>query len=152
MAAHANVGTTLRARRKYEMIMPEQINELYLAPCGVNCFVCYVHLKKKKPCNGCYGDNENKPERCKNCRIKNCVISKSIKYCFECNDFPCVLIKNLDKSYRKRYSVELIKSAGFIKENGIEKYMKNERNKWLCMDCGGIKTQHGNYCSECTSK
>jgi len=112
--------------------------------------VCYVHLKNKKPCNECYGNDENKPERCINCKIKNCVISKSIKYCFECNDFSCVLIKNLDKSYRKRYSVELINSAEFIKINGIDEYMKNERNKWLCNGCGGVKTQHGNYCSECT--
>lgn len=134
------------------MIMPEHISEIYLAPCGVNCFVCYVHLKKKKPCNGCYSNDVNKPERCINCKIKKCVISKTINYCFECDEFPCITIKKLDISYRKRYSVNLLKNVDFIKINGINEYMKNEKSKWLCTNCGGVKTQHGNYCSECTSK
>lgn len=134
------------------MIMPEHISEIFLAPCGVNCFVCYVHLKKKKSCNGCYGNDLNKPERCKNCKIKKCVISKSIKYCFECGDFPCIIIKNLDKSYRKRYSVELLENVDLIKNIGIDYFMKKEIVKWLCIDCGGVITQHGNYCSECTEK
>jgi len=101
------------------MRMPEKIDDYFFAPCGVNCFVCYVHLKVKKPCNGCYGSDDNKPERCKNCTIKQCVSNKSLQYCFECNDYPCQLIKNLEKSYTKRYNVSIMANSEMVKKYGV---------------------------------
>ena len=44
------------------MKMIDKIPETLLAPCGMNCLVCYVHLKEKKPCLGCRGQDEGKPE------------------------------------------------------------------------------------------
>ena len=134
------------------MKMPGKIDEYYFAPCGVNCFVCYVHLKNKKPCNGCYGKDDNKPERCKQCKIKQCVISRKITYCFECNEFPCKSIKNLEKSYISRYFVSLLDNSQKVKDIGLIEFLANEKNKWNCSVCGGVITQHGNYCSECEGK
>lgn len=132
--------------------MPDKIEEYYFAPCGVNCFVCYVHLKNKKPCNGCYGIDDNKPERCKQCKIKQCVANKKIKYCFECNEFPCKSIKNLEKSYISRYFVSVLDNSQKVKDIGLIEFLANEKNKWNCSVCGGVITQHGNYCSECEGK
>ncbi|HBD95390.1 MAG: hypothetical protein A2015_05840 [Spirochaetes bacterium GWF1_31_7] len=131
------------------MRMPEKIDDYFFAPCGVNCFVCYVHLKVKKPCNGCYGSDDNKPERCKNCTIKQCVSNKSLQYCFECNDYPCQLIKNLEKSYTKRYNVSIMANSEMVKKYGVSEFQQTEVVKWKCSTCGGVITQHGMYCSEC---
>ncbi|MBL8101969.1 MAG: DUF3795 domain-containing protein, partial [Anaerolineales bacterium] len=60
------------------------ITENMLAPCGMTCAVCYVHLKKRNPCMGCRGQDVNKPEHCRKCKIKDCVISQGIDFCFEC--------------------------------------------------------------------
>jgi len=134
------------------MKMLDKIEEYFFAPCGVNCFVCYVHLKNKKPCNGCYGIDTNKPERCKQCIIKQCVIGKNIKYCFECTEFPCKRIKNLEKSYVIRYSVSIVNNAKHVKIFGITDFFCSEKSKWECSKCGGVVTQHGNTCSECEAK
>jgi hypothetical protein len=130
------------------MIMPETIDSLFFAPCGMNCMVCYVHLKIKKPCHGCLGDDIDKPERCKKCEIKNCAYSKGLKYCYECNDFPCKNIKNMEKSYRTRYKTSLITNSESVKINGILSFMKDEKEKWLCA-CNGVILLHDRYCSEC---
>lgn len=70
------------------------------APCGMNCTVCYKHChtrKIQKPCSGCMQENKSKPVHCRKCRIKDCVQLKEITYCYQCGDFPCRLIRNLEK-------------------------------------------------------
>ena len=129
--------------------MPEKNPDYLFASCGMNCLVCYVHLKKKKPCNGCLGNEIDKPDRCKTCKIKVCAITKGHKYCFECSDFPCKEIVNMEKSYNKRYAASLLENAGYVKENGIEKFMAKEQEKWKCPKCEGVISLHDGVCSEC---
>lgn len=131
------------------MKMPLEIPNYLFAPCGINCLVCYVHLKKIKPCGGCYGDIKLKPERCVNCKIKTCANIKGLKYCHECSDFPCKPIKNLDKSYKKRYNVSLIENSIAVKTNGVSYFQKVEQIKWKCPVCSGIVSLHDKECSVC---
>jgi hypothetical protein len=132
--------------------MPEKIDNNMLAPCGMNCMVCCVHLKKKKPCRGCLCDDTDKPEICKSCEIKNCAKKREIIYCFKCEDFPCKRIVNLDKSYQKRYQASLIDNSKTIKDNGFEYFFKKEKKRWKCLECGGIISLHDKECSECGCK
>jgi len=134
------------------MIMPKVIPEYLFAPCSMNCMVCYVHLKKKKPCSGCLGDDINKPERCKTCTIKACAITKGHKYCYECSDFPCKTLRNMEKSYIKRYGTSLFKNAQYAKENGITGFQKKEHKNWICKKCTGVVSLHDGTCSECGEK
>jgi hypothetical protein len=120
-----------------------------LAPCGMTCTVCYVHLRKKKPCLGCHGRVASKPEHCRRCKIKDCVASYGISFCFECSSFPCVTIKRLDKSYGQRYQVSLIDNAIRIKTVGAGQHLLEEKEKWTCAHCGGVISLHDRVCSEC---
>lgn len=133
------------------MKLPDKINSNMFAPCGMNCKVCYRHLKEKKPCHGCMNGNEHKAAHCTDCKIVSCTNEKGITYCYECSDFPCVLINNLEKSYIKRYGVSLIKNSLQVKEEGFDRFMKNELNKWACDSCDGIVSLHDKECSECHS-
>ncbi|MBE2201158.1 MAG: DUF3795 domain-containing protein [Anaerolinea sp.] len=130
-------------------IQDEAMPATMLAPCGMNCRVCYVHLKKKKPCLGCWGQDDSKPEHCRTCKIKTCALEQGIDFCFNCSTFPCAIIKRLDKSYRQRYQVSLIDNAMRLKTVGAKQYLKEERDKWTCADCGGIVSLHDRVCSEC---
>lgn len=130
------------------MNMPENLDPALFAPCGMNCLVCYVHLKDKKPCHGCLADDINKPERCKACSIKNCAHSKSLKYCYSCPEFPCKQIKNLEKSYTTRYKTSLLENSDYVRQNGLAAFFIREKQKWRC-DCGGILSLHDRYCTEC---
>lgn len=132
--------------------MPEKIEDIMLAPCGMNCAVCYKHVgvrKSVKPCEGCLKSDEGKPEHCRTCKIKNCAQEKGFVRCYECDDFPCKLIKNLEKSYIKRYNTSLIENSQTAKEKGVSVFLKLDCQKWTCTDCGDAFSLHDGICSEC---
>jgi hypothetical protein len=131
------------------MINQNENPAIMLAPCGMNCAVCYVHLRKKKQCLGCRNQDGIKPEHCRKCKIKDCMLSQGTNFCFECASFPCGKIKNLDKSYCKRYQVSLIENGLRLKTMGEESYLRAEMEKWRCTFCGGIISLHDHVCSQC---
>jgi len=134
------------------MMMPDKIEEIMFSPCGMNCIVCYKHCNSKKPCAGCLKGDEGKPEHCRRCRIKDCVKNKGLIYCYQCSDFPCKLIKNLEKSYNLRYNASLIKNSLCVKEQGITLFMVHQIKQYTCSQCGGIISLHDAKCSECHAK
>lgn len=98
------------------MKMPAVIDPGMLAPCGMNCMVCYKHCNHKKPCPGCLKGDAAKPEHCRKCAIKSCVGEKGLALCHHCHQYPCKLIKNLEKTYRKRYGVSLMANSAMAAE------------------------------------
>lgn len=128
--------------------MPDH-NAHMFAPCGMNCMVCYVHLKKKKPCSGCLGDDINKTKRCMSCAIKMCAQARGMTHCYPCADFPCKRINNLEKSYQKRYQVSLIENSRLVSGQGFEVFFQKEQLRWTCTECEGVISLHDQVCSEC---
>ena len=116
------------------MKMPtEKIDMAMFAPCGMNCLVCYKHCYHKKPCAGCLNSD----------------MGKGLSYCFECPDYPCKLIKNLEKSYNKRYQASLMENSEFVRQHRLERFMEQQKGKYTCPKCGGIISIHDRECSEC---
>lgn len=122
------------------------------APCGMNCNVCYKHCYTKKPCEGCLKSDRGKPEHCRKCKIKDCVKDKDLNYCYECSDYPCKLIKNLEKSYNKRYQASLMENSEVVKNQGLKIFMEKQKVIYTCSKCGGIISIHDRECSECQEK
>lgn len=83
------------------MKMPLKIDITMFAPCGMNCVVCYKHCYHKKPCAGCLNTVQGNRNTVENAGIKDCSRNSGFSYCFECSDYPCKLITNLEKSYNK---------------------------------------------------
>ena len=132
------------------MKMPEEkIAPAMFAPCGMNCMVCYKHCYRKKPCAGCLNSDLGKPEHCRQCKIKDCIIEKGLTYCFDCPAYPCRLIKNLEKSYNKRYQASLLENSEYVLKRGLEMFMAAQKEKFTCPKCGGIISLHDRECSEC---
>lgn len=132
------------------MKMPEEkIDPMLFAPCGMNCLVCYKHCYHKKSCSGCRNSDKGKPEHCRKCRIKDCIGDKGLVYCYECPEHPCRLIKNLEKSYKKRYQVSLVENSEFVGRYGPERFMEGQKEKYICPVCGGVISIHDGECSEC---
>lgn len=130
----------------------KDIETVMFAPCGMNCKVCYKHCYHKKPCDGCLKSDMGKPEHCRKCKIKDCVKEKGISYCYECCNYPCLQIKNLEKSYNKRYQASLMENSAFVKEHGLNKFMEQQISKYTCSQCGGVISIHDRECSECQEK
>lgn len=135
------------------MKMPKDgIEPALFAPCGMNCAVCYRHCDHKKPCGGCRAGNEGKTEHCRSCKIRECVGERRLVHCYECGDYPCQLIRNLEKSYNKRYSASLIENSLFVRDYGLAAFMRQQTGKYTCPACGGIISIHSRECSECRLK
>ena len=135
------------------MKMPkENIGTSMLSSCWMNCLVCYKHCYHKKPCAGCLSSDKGNPEHCPKCKIKDCIKDKGLFYCFECSDYPCKLIKNLEKSYNKRYQTSLTENSEFVWQYGLKIFMEKQEEKYTCFKCGGIISIHDREYSECQEK
>lgn len=132
------------------MKMPDKLAPHLVAPCGVNCAACYKYLERKKPCPGCLMPGPGqKPAHCRRCHIKDCAQKRAVTHCAWCEEFPCKMVKSLEKTYRTRYAVSLIQNGALMKEDGLKKFLERERETWICPICGGVVSQHDKACSEC---
>ena len=126
-----------------------------IAPCGMNCSICSRYLAR---------ENDTKNEGveipyCWGCRVKSqkCAFQKKCKlllknkinYCFECQDFPCERLQNLDKRYRTHYRMSMIDNLKLIRQYGILPFLKKEEKKWQCHKCGEWRCCHNGLCFKC---
>jgi hypothetical protein len=116
-----------------------------IAPCGMDCAICMAYLREKDRCGGCYA-----PDR--KCS-KNCVIfacgNVHGRYNHDCGKFPCDRLKGLDKRYRTKYHMSRLDNLAAINKDGIRAFVKSERERWTCRECGGTIDVHHYRCSAC---
>ncbi|NTW31422.1 MAG: DUF3795 domain-containing protein [Bacteroidetes bacterium] len=120
----------------------------------MNCGICMAYLREKNVCKGCWGDNKYKSKSCANCIIKNCELldKTDSKFCYDCEKYPCLRLKQLDKRYRTKYSMSMIENLDNIKKIGLKKFVQNEHKRWLCNNCGGTICVHRGFCMACKAK
>ena len=135
------------------------MDEILIAPCGMNCALCSSYLAQKY-------DLKNKGLRksyCAGCRPrgKNCAFMKRnceligegrIKYCYLCEKFPCKRLKHLDERYRKKYHMSMIENLKDIKGSGIAAFLAREEKKWKCVTCGEAISCHDGFCYNCETE
>ena len=126
-------------------------NPTLIAPCGINCRLCRAYIRDKKSCPGCRADDTGKAISCISCKIKNCAIMRNghIEYCYQCEEFPCQRVKNLDKRYRAKYGTSVIENLKGIEHFGIFQFIENENKKWTCPACGALICMHHSRCLSC---
>ena len=138
--------------------MGKQFSADLVAPCGMDCNVCsgylaMLHDMRSKGirlsyCKGC------RP-RDKKCAFlkKSCphLLKHSVTYCYECKDYPCERLKQIDTRYKTFFRMSLLENLSSIKKNGIEKFLRVEEEKWRCPTCGGVICCHNGLCFQCDS-
>jgi len=103
-------------------------NKHLSAPCGLYCGICPKY--EDKTCEGCHSDFHFCDH--KGCNIyKCCVNEKKFNWCFECEEFPCVEIKNFTKWRSWISHKDCIKNLNRMKEIDIKEWLKeqNDLNK-----------------------
>ena len=127
------------------------ITSFVIAPCGMNCGICMAYLREKLHCPGCRASDRNKQKSCRACIIKHCKELKKArsKFCFKCPKFPCRRLKQLDKRYRTKYGMSMLENLDNIKKNGIRAFVRTEKKRWACKQCGDIVNVHRWACSSC---
>ena len=102
----------------------------YIPPCAAFCGACPAYLKKKNPCPG--ADKGSKLKLCEKI-YKCCVESKKLRFCHECDKYPCKKEAKFIKEM-KSYGQNLVDNQKMIKKEGEKKFLKHwnkeaERNK-----------------------
>lgn len=127
-----------------------------IAPCGMNCALCVNYQArendlnkqgfKKTYCEGCIPRGQHCLHMGDSCEmLKN----GQVRFCYECDNFPCKRLKALDKRYRTKYHMSMIDNLSAIEKSGIESFLENESAKWACLDCGGTICCHNGLCLGC---
>ena len=131
------------------------IPTILIAPCGMNCRLCWGYIRDKNACPGCLtlDSQESQKSKCRTtCVIRNCehLAKGKTRYCSgSCNGFPCARLKQLDKRYRTRYGMSMIDNLKMINEVGIRDFIKSEKLKWVCPECGEMICVHKPICLSC---
>ena len=132
------------------------MNEDLIAPCGMNCGVCsgYLALKydlrnkgiRMSYCTGCRPRDKKCSFLKKRCTL---LLNNKVKYCYECDDFPCRELSHLDKRYRMYYRMSMVDNLESIKEGGIRQFLEKQEERWKCTECGEVICCHNGICFNC---
>ena len=117
--------------------MNDKPKRWWLAPCGLYCNKCTIHLRsdeelnfwrqrnvdpEKICCDGCRSDrkgNHWSPD----CEILQCSVDKhAFEFCAECPEFPCNIIRDWAKEYDHHQNA--VQKLMEMKETGIEKWLE----------------------------
>ena len=133
------------------------MDENMIAPCGMNCSLCIAYqagekdLEKRgvnrKTCPGCVPRGEHCTHMGHKCEK---VGKGTLRFCFECEDYPCKMLKALDKRYRTKYHMSMIENLDSIRENGMEAFLESQAVQWRCPACGGTMCCHYGLCLDCS--
>ena len=142
-----------KTKRKWATIATDLI-----APCGMNCRLCRGFIREKNTCPGCLRINSQESQKSKyrtTCEIRNCEkrTKGKTKYCSDsCDIFPCARLKQLDRRYRIKYGMSMIDNLKMINEVGVRTFIRNEKSKWICPECGEMICVHKPVCLSCGYK
>jgi hypothetical protein len=133
------------------------MKEELIAYCGMNCSLCVAYIfnkhdlnKKgfhKKYCPGCIPRGQH----CTFALSKHCdlIATGKIRFCYECDKFPCDGLKRLDKRYKTKYNMSMIDNLNYINEFGMNKFIEKDTKKWKCNKCGELICCHNGLCLNC---
>jgi catechol 2,3-dioxygenase-like lactoylglutathione lyase family enzyme len=138
---------------KIDSVKNDKYTEDLIAACGMNCRICIGYFgytvsgkKRKMKCIGCKPRNKSCAFLKKYCKK---LTKKEVNYCYECSDFPCYHLENLDKLYRKRYNMSMIENLEYIRDKGMGKFLGHQQTKYQCPKCGGVICVHNDICYAC---
>lgn len=132
------------------------MEEKHIAPCGMNCSLCIAYQFREKDlnkrgfmrmyCPSCIPRGKNCTHMADKCEL----LGKGIlRFCYECESFPCKRLKSLDKRYRTKYHMSMIENLKFIQENGMDAFLAKEEKIWRCPECDGVICCHNGLCLKC---
>ena len=133
------------------------MDEELIAPCGMNCAICSGYLAFKHAvksqgirmsyCAGCRQRDKKCAFLKKKCQL---LLKGQVKYCYECQDFPCERLLHIDKRYKTFFRMSMINNLEYIKGHGIKRFLDSEEEKWQCTECGDVICCHNGICFHCS--
>jgi len=132
------------------------IKKELIAPCGMNCAICSKYLAYKNnlnrsQCIGCRPKNQSCTYLFEKCTGINQTAKGNAAFCFECNKYPCKQISRIDDRYRFNYKMSIKENLDNIDQGGMDKFIKEQYEKYGCKKCGGLISIHNRKCFKCNT-
>lgn len=99
-------------------------------------------------CHGCKSDTP--AVYCRTCDIKKCAEEKNVNFCFQCTEYLCPRLTAFKNDEHPHHSV-IFKNLETIKNKGVESWLKEQKSRWSCSECGTSYTWYDNVCPQCGS-
>lgn len=153
----AGIGKRLNACFMVYLMQPQKggfnkMKALWIAPCGMNCRLCYAFIRPKNACLGCNAPDDSKPKACTNCKIVQCEkrVRNGWATCAPC-DKPCRRLKDLDKRYKAQYHMSMTENLACIRNRGIDAFLGQQVSRFKCPTCGEVLCVHREDCPNCNA-
>jgi hypothetical protein len=103
-------------------------------------------------CDGCLSDHIY--PTCRDCRhgFRRCAEEKKVTWCFQCPEFPCKRLEDFSKIHQVNgiwHHKEVIKNLQFMKDRGVEEWIKQQDKEGACPGCGKMLYWHSLKCPRC---
>lgn len=133
-----------------------------LAFCGLYCGGCGVYQKTAigieteidkdlfVSCKGCASDVTT--PWCTDCDIKTCCKNQGLRFCLECEEYPCEKMNNFINDPKYPYHLEVTKNMVRLKEIGNEAWIEEKEIHYTCLECGSKFNWFDQTCVQCGSK
>lgn len=133
--------------------------------CGIYCGACdilvaykngqgeriapYLNVEASQvKCHGC--KTETVFGTCGQCKIRNCARENKIEHCIDCDDYPCNHFNELKNLSSQRPHLKILeKNLSAIKDTGVDKWLKEQEDKWQCPECRTNFTWYLPNCVKC---
>lgn len=132
------------------------MEENLIAPCGMNCALCIAYIGQKndinkkgfnrKYCEGCLPRGKGCLHMGDRCELLR---DGKVRFCYECEQYPCKRLKSLDKRYRTKYHMSMLENLDAIKQRGMQSFLGSQEKQWNCPKCGGNICCHNGLCLKC---
>ena len=123
----------------------------------MNCAICSGYLALKHDvksegirmpyCKGCRPRGKICAFLKKRCEL---LLNNKVRFCYECENFPCEALLRLDKRYQAYFRMSMIKNLKTIEKKGISEFLKKEEEKWKCPECSEVICCHNGICFSCS--
>jgi hypothetical protein len=147
----------MRRTRGEKDVKPKNSDKWAISICGLNCAKCDIYaaahgndkardeiiawFKQERKqtlnpddvrCDGCRGSLA--VHWSADCKMMLCAQKKGIQYCFECPDFPCLLLREFssDGVPHHRRTVENLEQ---MKARGIDAWIDEQKRSGKCVFC-----------------
>lgn len=132
------------------------MQEALIAPCGMNCSLCVSYLAmqhdlkrrgfSRKYCPGCLPRGQHCTFMRRHCELLG---KGAVRFCYECEQYPCHRLRALDRRYRSKYHLSMLENLELIRQQGMAVFLEQERQKWSCPTCGDAICCHVGLCLTC---
>lgn len=141
-------------------------NTNLVSACGLYCGSCGIYLATREDdnekilqyavvlnqtfeetlCDGCGA--ERKSKHCSEmCTFIDCKQKKGVRFCTECNEFPCQELKDFRSKMPHR--AEIIDSQYRMQEIDIENWLTEMKDYFSCQQCKTVNSAYHLACRKC---